>query len=125
MCETEVTDLKVAFGVYHHILRLEIAVHDALGMDSFQAGDELLHCRHRLTQRHSPALPAIIEVAAGQIFHHEKMAAIENHVLVERDYIGMLYTRGGTRLALKTFEEARILTEVLLDLFKRHDAIER
>src|ERR1051326_7200849 len=93
-------------------------------MDRLQSREQLRQCREGIFYRHLAIFPEIIERAVREIFKDKQVAAARDHMLIERYDMGMKYARGSARFGLKSLEKARILAEIMLNLFDRDQSIE-
>src|SRR5689334_65415 len=66
LCNAEIDDREAAVLAEHEVLRLEIAVQDALLMDVAEREHQLAEQLQRLFRRERPAVEALVKVASAE-----------------------------------------------------------
>ena len=97
MGDAEVHDLDVAVVVEHHVLRLDVAVHDALAVRVGERVEEL-----DADGDHVPVAELVAELVERVAAHElpdEDAALAVGEPVVERDDVGVGERRGGLDLA--------------------------
>ena len=94
--QTEVQDLHEPVGRDHHILRLEIAMHDPGGVRLAHAVSELRGNLQNLSHRQRCLLQKRAQGVPLDVLHHDvRRSARHGADLVDRDDVGMVQGRGG------------------------------
>ena len=108
---------------HQDVLRLHVAMHDALGVRRSQTGTDAteqiqspgnLQPARRLIQHRAQA-------RAFHILHGDKEAAILGLVQIgDLDHVGMAQLVGGARLLAKALDELRVLAQIGGEKLERH-----
>ena len=82
--EPEVEELDAASVEHHHVLRLEVSMSDALGMDRRERVHDRVCDWHHLVEGDAPAacLPQLLERLTDEELEDEERAAIVSYVVV-------------------------------------------
>ena len=104
--------------------RLDVAVDDALGMGGFQAIGNLDGQREHVFGVHRLSPDEVLEGDAVQKFHGDEGLVTVFADFVDGANVGMIESRGGTRLAAKAFERLRVLREEIGEEFEGYEAAE-
>ncbi len=110
-------------SVQQHILRLDVAVHEALVMGVLQGGGHLADIAHDALKRQAGACRmARAQGAAGGILHHQKGDALMHREVQHAHNMGVRKAGQGPRLG----HEARclLLTEPCVQDFDRRPVLE-
>jgi hypothetical protein len=97
--EPEVEDLHCALVVEHHVLGLEVAVHDPAVMRAREPARDPSRDAQRFDHRERPVAEHAAERLARDVLHHEEDAPPLFAHFVERRDVGVRDGRGGPRLA--------------------------
>ena len=122
--EAEVEDLDAAVPRHEHVVGLQVAVDDALGVRGGETERHLRRVVGRLAERERPvAQPLAQRLALEQLRHDVRDIALAADV-VERQDVGMAERRHGARLALEALAALGALAEVRRQHLDRHVATE-
>ena len=82
--EPEVEELDAAAVEHHHVLRLEVSVSDAFGMDRLERVHDRIRDRHHLVEGDAPAacLPKLLERLTDEELEDEVRAAVVGDAVV-------------------------------------------
>jgi hypothetical protein len=122
--QTEVEDLHQAVIAHHHVLGLEVPVHDPGAVGPGQAVGQL--CRHLdgLSGRGAAGPQAIPQGPALDELHHQVATEIESADIVDRHDVGVVEGRGGACFALEAGEPFGVRRPVAAEHLDRHRAAE-
>ena len=98
----EVEHLHPSGAGDHHVARLDVAVHDALGMRGGQRVGDLGGVAQRLSQRQPVGGNRAVERHAVDVLHHDEGSVALLLDAVDRDDAGVIQRRGGAGLVQKT-----------------------
>ena len=119
--DPEVGDLGAALVVDHHVLRLEVAVHDpALVREASAAQD--LHRevdRDRLGSSGPRSRTTSLSVRPVDVLHRDVVGAVPLAAVVDADDVRVLQPGGGRRLAAEALDELRVLGEAAVQQLER------
>ena len=103
--QAEVEQLDVAVGAHHHVVGLDVAVHDLGGVRDRQRLRNLPRDAKRTA--HGEALPRdLAQRAAFDQFHRDVAIGIEDSGFVDRDDVRVVQRRGENGFAQQTIERA-------------------
>ncbi len=104
--QTEVRDLDAALLVHEHVLGLDVAVHDALGVRELERVADLAHDRQRARHVELFAAQELAQVDALDVLHQQPAAALRAAGVVDADDVGVREARERVGLALEARGEA-------------------
>ena len=110
--QTEVEQLQAVLG-QHHVARLQVAMHHALPVRALQSVRHLDAVSQHLLEGQRPALHALRQRLAFQVFQHQVVDATLMADVVERADVGVLEGGDGARLALEALAELAARGEML------------
>ena len=121
--QAEVEDLGAAVLDQHHVLGLQVPVHDALGMGH---GEATAHIPARLDRPQD--IQGTLAENGGEILplhqlHDDPVGPMGGQDIVDLDDGGMVQPGGGAGLAAKSFASPLLLSAAA-DLFQRNETIE-
>ena len=123
--EAEVAQVDLVVGAEEDVRRLDVAVHEPGVMCGVQAVGDVGHDRGRLLRRERPGGgDPLAQVVAVDEPHGDVRAPIALAVVVDRNDVGVLDRRRGSRLAQEALANARIPEQSRRDHLQRHGAVE-
>ena len=123
MCDAEVRDLDVPLVVDHHVLRLDVAVHDALRVREALCRENLqadVDRKFGVERAHRD--DDVLQRAAGQVLHRDVVGLAHLAAVKDVDDVLVLQACGGLGLALKARHEGLIGGEALVHHLQGHRA---
>ncbi len=121
--DPEVGDLDAAVRADHQVLRLEVAVHDAVLLRRAEPGQQALEHAADLRERHPPDVRA--QRAALDVLHRDVGRPVVLEVVEHRDHVRVDERARQPRLADEALGEARIRGGVeRRELLQRDEPIE-
>ena len=117
---TEVRQVGVAVAVDQDVLRLHVAVDDAVAMGRPQRAGDLGEHRRGAIGRQRPAGEHVGEAAGVDQAHHQVRGTGLAPVVVQRDDVRVLEPGDELGLGLEPADERRIVGELGLDHLDRH-----
>ena len=108
--DAEVGDLDAAVVADEHVVRLDVAVDDAVLVGVAQAGEHLHRDRDRaLGRERALLLDDLLERAPLEVLHRDVRAAVGLAAVVDGDDVRVVEARGGLRLAPEALDELAVL----------------
>ena len=111
-CQTKIRDFHTAPAVEQNILRLDVAMNDALIVCELQRIANLWHDGQRFARGDAAGSQQLAEVDAVHEFHEEKIKALGAAEVVNSDDAGMVQLGEGLGFAGEPFRKRRILPDV-------------
>src|SRR2546427_7271673 len=118
-CQSEIQHLGLIPRGDKNICRLDIAVNDALGMSRFQRIGYLYPQVKKQIKLQGLFSDALLERPAFQQLHGDKVPPINLCDLINSADVGMVQSRGSSRLTLKTLQSRRIFFQITRQEFQR------
>ena len=107
--QTEVGDLQLAAFVQQQVLRLDVAVDDAVVMGVLQGRADLRHDGQRLARRQPAAVQQLPQVGPVDVLHQEIEPLIPPAEIVHGHDVRMIEQRQGAGLAGEPFGKRRVV----------------
>ena len=123
--DAEVCDLDAALVVEHHVVGLEVAVHDAAAVGEARGAQDLLGDVDRVLRRQRRVLADDrVERAPVEELHRDVVGAAPLAAVVDADDVGMRERGGAGGLAAEALDELLVLGEALVEQLDRDAAAE-
>ena len=113
-----------AIGAKQNVRRLDVAVHQPLGMGIAQGRGNLADQRHALL-RGQPSSDALLERAVGQVFHGHVIQLTDVADVMDGHRVRVRQARQGLALAQEAFAETRVGCQRCRHHLQRHLALQR
>ena len=120
--DPEIGDDRLALGVDDHVLRLEVAVDDAVAVGEARRLQHLADQPHRLLGG-EPGVDQLLQGAPLHVLHRDVVGALELAAVVDGDDVGVLEPRRGFRLAAEPLDELAVLGEAAVQDLQRDPAL--
>ncbi len=120
--QTEIQNLGVAALGYKNICRLDVAVHDAMGVGGIKRVGDLDTEVQQLGQGQWTFRDALPERHAVQKLHRDKAPALRLTDFVNHTDVGMIQGRCGPRFPAESFQYRWVLGHEVGQKFERHQA---
>ena len=122
--EAEVGDLHAAVAIEQHVLRLDVAVHDAAVVRELQRVADLRDDAQRLRGRQPSRALHLPQVHAVDELHQQVVQAARLAEVVDGDDVRVLKAREGARLAREALGEARVARDGGRQNLERDQSVE-
>ena len=104
--DAEVRHLHVALGVDEHVVRLDVAVDDAVAVREAKRREDLARVVDRDGHRRGPAREdQLLQRAAVEVLHRDVVRALGLAAVVDRDDVRVRQAGGVLRLAAEALDE--------------------
>ncbi len=120
--DAEVEELEPARRVREHVLRLEIPVHDALGVRGLERAEDLLcHCQELGRGQLAGLAQPQLEVRTVEVLHDEAHAVVRADEVVDGDHRGVADATGDAELLAEARDDRVIRAQLgVQDLERDH-----
>ena len=108
--DAEVGHDRLALVVDDHVLRLEVAVDDAVAVGEARALEDLADQVRRLLGRQA-GVDQLLQRAPLQVLHRDVVGAVELAAIEDGDHVGVLQAGGRLGLAAEALDELVVLGE--------------
>ena len=122
--DAEVRDLHPALLVEQDVLRLDVAVDDALLVRVLERLADGRHDHQRLLRRQLPRLQQLPQAHAVHKLHQQVIEAVGLAEVIDGDDVGMVEPGQGLRLAREPLGKARVFLLLAGQDLERHKAVE-
>ena len=122
--QPEIRHLHAPAAVEQNVLRLDVAVDDALVVGELQRVANLRHDGQRLARRNAAGVEQLPQVHAVHEFHEEIKQAVRPAEFVNRHDAGMIELRQRLGFAGEAFGKRGVVADAGRQNFQRDDAVQ-
>jgi hypothetical protein len=122
--DAEVGDLHTALGIEQDVLRLDVAVQNALFVGVLQRLTDLRHDGQRLSRREPPGPHRLAQVHAIHELHEQVVKAARLSKVVHADDVRVVQSGEHPAFAVETLGEVRIAGQPVGQQLERHEPVE-
>ena len=123
--DAEVGDLHPASFVQQQVLRLDVAMHDAVVMRELQRLADRRHDGQRLLRREAARLRCLSQIDAVDVLHQQEVELAGPSEVMHRDDIRMIEFRESLSFPRESFGEAGVRRMPRSQDLERHEPTER
>jgi hypothetical protein len=123
--DAKIRDLHHARLVDEQVLRLDVAMHDAVIVRALQRVAHRRHDAQRLLRREALGLQKLAQIHAIHELHEQVIKAACLSEVIHADDVRMIQRRERLRLLFKPRRELRIVRPLRGEQFERHEAVQR